>query len=108
MPPRRPSTLATVSTVTCLLGLAFALACLYVVGPPPTFRIDSLWVYFHQDAVQLCVAGLVLAGAGTLFGLNRRRTRWILALLWLGAVTAGLAMFSDRLQLIVRVLRDGA
>jgi hypothetical protein len=65
-------------------GLGGAAAALEVIGPPPSVRIDSLWVHGHRDAVRvlvLCVLLMLLGVAATaLMG----RRRWIIGLAVIG------------------------
>lgn len=67
-------------------GLGGAAAAFEAIGPPPSVRIDALWVHGHRDAVRvlvLCVL-LVLAGVAATVLIGRRRWIVVLAAIGLG------------------------
>jgi len=103
---RKRTHIGTGALGLCALGLAAGLVSLSLTGPPPSVRVDALWVNGHRPEVWSCLAGIGLAIAGTLLVFILRRFRLPAAGLWLVASAAAVGLFSDRIPLIVRVLLE--
>ena len=88
------------------LGLVVSLGLLVKIGPPPTLRIDALWVHNHRPGIKLLVGSLCVAACATVFGLVLRQRIMIHTLLWIAAVVIGFMFFSDRIPIIAQVLLE--
>jgi hypothetical protein len=85
-------------------GLGAFFLCLEVIGPPPRFRIDALWVLRHARAVRMMVACAVAAAVLSLLLLALGRSRWTILAMWAAAAAIAFTLYWDRLEIIRAVL----
>ncbi|HRP62736.1 MAG TPA: hypothetical protein PK400_05530 [Phycisphaerales bacterium] len=91
--------------LTTLLGLFAFILCLELIGPPPRWRIDALWVNQHSRTVRVMAYALVIAGGASAVLLLARRPRAIMLVTWIAAVIVCIALYRDRIPIIFDVVR---
>ncbi len=100
--------LAAMMTAAAGLSLFAFVVCLEVIGPPPRWRIDALWVHGHSRAVRLMAAALAIAITATiavflLRSSKRRSARSKFVLMWIGIAVICTMVYWDRLPIIYNV-----
>jgi hypothetical protein len=86
------------------LCLLLALRCLDLIGPPPRFRIDTLWVNQHIYLVRVMLAALTVSALATGMLIFNRRGWAYAILLWVLTCFAAVWFYDDRLWIIFRVI----
>jgi hypothetical protein len=95
---------------TCAAFALFAsVLCLEIIGPPPRWRIDALWVWGHSRTVRLMIVALLIAACATVAvfvvqGRDRQRRRAMIAAMWIGASIACAVVYWDRAPIIYDVV----
>ena len=85
-------------------GLGCGLLCLAAIGPPPSVRIDELWVHEHLTGVRVLLAAAALAATASVAALLARRHALVVGMLWVAAVGLAALLFSDAVSIIIRVV----
>ena len=87
-------------TLLAAMGLGLALRCLFLIGPPPSVRVDSLWVYQNIYHVRILVVAVFVALAASAVAMLSRR-RWLPVLsLWAASGAAVMHWFPERTLVI--------
>lgn len=96
---------ASMMLLITMNALSVVILVLAIIGAPPRWRIDVLWVNQHANMVRLAIIAMAVAiGASTLV-LMWRRPRAIMLVIWLIAGAVAVAFFWDQLIVIHNVLQ---
>lgn len=99
---RRVARWAAGATVAALVA---AVGLLEAIGPPPSLRIDLLWVQDHRAAIRTLIAAVAIAAVGLLACVALRGGRWLAVLAWIVFVVLVTQRHAEQAQLIVEVIR---
>lgn len=94
-------------TVMLLLvanALGIALIALAIIGAPPSWRIDALWVYQQQDMVRVAVFAIGAALCASVMVMLSRRPRGLMLSLWLTAFAVAAVLLWPQIEVIAGVL----
>ena len=98
--------IAGVAAWLTAIALALVLFSLHIIGPVPRIHIDALWVQDHKPQVTFAIASMGLAVGATIFAVCYKRNRWRMLVLWIGAMTIASLAFSNRIDVIWRVVTE--
>jgi hypothetical protein len=90
---------------TTVAALVAAAGLLEAIGPPPSLRIDLLWVQDHRAAIRTAIVAVAIAAVGVLACLALRGGRWLAVLAWVVFVVLVTQRHAEQAELIADVVR---